>query len=172
MLIWVPSRKSFIVAYTRSWSSLVIAVACPAANAALTVIDTKYHEDLMFPEFNCYWEAASIRRSVPAAQGSHRLCVCEEHRRGSATITDATLAGYSLHTVIKRSTASWNPNDLNSIYFNWDNPPADILAAGEPVWWKADPPTIPAGGVGQVAVRLRYVPTTPTVTVGVTSGAR
>ena len=66
--------------------------------------------------------------------------------------------GYSLKTVIKKSTAAWNPDEQNSIYFYWDNPPQDILDAGEPVWYRADPPTIPAGGVAQVAVRLRYVP--------------
>ena len=36
------------------------------------------------------------------------------------------------------------------------------------MWYKGDPAgTIPAGGVAQVVIRLRYLPTTPTVAVGV-----
>ena len=79
----------------------------------------------------------------------------------AVTINDATLGGYSLTTVIKTETGSGY--GFASIYYYWgQNPPADILAAGEPVWYIANPTSIPAGGVGQVTVRLRYVPTTPT----------
>ena len=36
------------------------------------------------------------------------------------------------------------------------------------MWYKGDPAgTIPTGGVAQVVIRLRYLPTTPTVAVGV-----
>ena len=40
------------------------------------------------------------------------------------------------------------------------------LAAGEPVWYKGDPTTIPPGGVAQAVVRLRYVPVTRPVVTG------
>ena len=36
-----------------------------------------------------------------------------------------------------------------------------LIDAGEPVWYKANPTTIPAGTTGQVVVRLRQVPVTP-----------
>jgi hypothetical protein len=83
------------------------------------------------------------------------------------------VAGYSLKTVIKRASgrmtrqkknAQW---ELNSIYFYWEKPPREILAAGEPVYYRFDPPTIPPGGVAQVAVHLRYVPAMPTLALGV-----
>ncbi len=88
----------------------------------------------------------------------------------AVTISDATLAGYSLKTIIKMPTGSSNPDLQSSIYFYWDNPPRDIIDAGEPIWYRFDPPAIPAGGVGQVAVRLRYVPTN-WVNLGVVSSA-
>ena len=91
----------------------------------------------------------------------------------SVAISDVTLAGYSLATVIKMNTSSAY-HSSSSIYYYWGSPPGppqDILDAGEPVWFKGDPSTIPAGGVAQAIVRLRHVPVTATVTVGVvTSG--
>ena len=164
------TTKSFPSAY--ALAVVLMAAVCTNANAALTVLDTKYHPDLMFREFDCYWDGGQYPTICPTNfSGATVYVYLKNTGAGSATITDATLAGHNLATVIKRSTASWNPNDLNSIYFHWDTPPADILNAGEPVWWKADPATVPAGGVAQVAVRLRYVPTTPTVSVGVVSSA-
>jgi len=81
-----------------------------------------------------------------------------------------TLAGYSLNTVIKLDPYG-NTHEARSTYYYWDDPPADIVAAGLPVWFKGDPSTIPPGGVGQAVIRLRSPPTTPLVSVGViTSG--
>ena len=71
----------------------------------------------------------------------------------SVTVSSVSLEGYNLETVLKLNTGV---HDARSIYFYWDNPPQDILDAGEPVWYKVDPSaTIPAGGVAQVVVRLR-----------------
>ena len=94
------------------------------------------------------------------------------------TVSDVTLAGYSLASDIVMSS-SIGPSGggyLSSIYFNWASPPQDILNAGEPVWFKVDPgdtvpTTLPAGGVAQAVVRLRHVPTTATVSVGVVTSA-
>jgi len=153
-------------------AALLISLACNT-NAALTVLAAQVHVDNMFPEFDCYWNGGGYPTFCPTNRpGSTVHVYVKNTGASSATITDATLAGYSMATVIKRlNNDSINPAGQNSIYFNWDNPPADILAAGEPVWWRADPPTVPAGGVAQVVVRLRYVPTTPTVNVGVVNSA-
>jgi len=132
----------------------------PCAYAALTVIGTQYCEDRLFPEFNCYYSSGNYPTSCPNFQPGATVHVFVKNTGGaSEAISDATIAGYSLKTVIKTSLANYNPQQQASIYFYWDNPPQQILDAGEPVWWKADPATVPVGGVAQVAVRLRYVPT-------------
>ncbi len=150
-------------------------VLCANASAALTVIGTMYREDQMFPELDCYWNGGNYPNACPTNHPGVTLHVYVKNTgASSATITDAILGGYSMATVIKRSTdSSINEKGLNSIYFNWDNPPAEIVSnLGEPVWWKADPRTVAAGAVAQVAVRLRYVPTTNTLhmTVGNSAG--
>ncbi len=140
-------------------------------NAALTVIGTQYREDLLFPEFFCYYASGNYPSSCSTFQPGATVQVCVKNTGGSSeTITDATLAGYSLATIIEMSTAGYNPDQLSSIYFYWDNPPQQVLDAGEPVWWKADPATVAAGAVAQVTVRLRSVPTNH-VSFGVVSSS-
>jgi hypothetical protein len=138
--------------------------SCPAA---VQVIGVQYREDQVFSEYDCFWHDGNYPTSCQTNQHGATVHVYLKNTGASGvTINDATVAGHSLQTVIAMSD-----NGQSSIYFHWDNPPSDILNAGEPVWWRFDPPTIPAGGVGQAAVRLRRVPTTPFVTVGVvTSG--
>ncbi len=144
----------------------------PHTHAAIEVIGTQYRQDQLFPEFDCYWNGGGYPTYCPTNRPGANLTVQVKNTGTSpVTITDATLAGHSLQSVIKMSEASWNPDQQNSIYFNWEDPPANILNAGEPVWWRADPPTVPAGGVAQVAVRLRTVPTTATLGFGVVSSS-
>jgi hypothetical protein len=140
------------------------------ATAGLTVIGTQYRVDQMFPEFNCYYSSGNYPTSCGIPQPGATVFVCVKNTGASSeTIIDATLAGYSLDTVIKMNTSI---DSLSSIYFYWDDPPDDIeFGVGEPVWWKADPPTIPAGGVAQVAVRLRKVPTDNNLNFGVVSSS-
>ncbi len=144
-----------------------------SANAAVTIIGAQYRPDQLFPEFNCFWNASTYPTSCPGyIPGATVHVFLKNTGVTGVTIDDALLAGYSLKTIIKQSTAgSINPDLQNSIYFYWDDPPVDIMNAGEPVWWKADPPTIPAGGVAQVAVRLRSLPVTQPVSLAAVTSA-
>jgi len=144
-------------------------LATGGAHAAVEVIGVQYQQDVLFPEYNCIWHDKDYPTSCSSTYLGANLHIYLKNT-GAAPISfaDATLAGYSLNTVIKESTTGHNDR---SVFYYWDNPPADIVAAGIPVWWKGDPARIPAGGVGQAIIRLRFAPTTPTVTVGVqTSG--
>ena len=71
----------------------------------------------------------------------------------SVTVSDVTLAGYSLASDIVMSFNIGPSGGVHSssIYFKWSSPPSDILNAGEPVWFKVDPgdtvpATLPVGG--------------------------
>ncbi len=136
-----------------------------SANAAVTIIGAQYTPDQMFPEWDCFWHDGNYPTSCQTNNRGATVHVYVKNTGGSAvTVDDATLAGYSLKSAVKMNTSAHN---LSSIYFYWSTPPQQILDAGEPVWWKADPATVAPGAVAQVAVRLRFIPTTPTVTVGV-----
>ena len=50
--------------------------------------------------------------------------------------------------------------------FAWLTQQWASIAAGEPVWFKVDPPAIPPGHVGQVVVRLRQRPERETLHLG------
>jgi hypothetical protein len=135
----------------------------------VTIVGVQYQPDYYFPENDCYWNSSAYPGPcrTPVLGATVHVYV-KNTGASSVTINDATLAGYSLTNVIKTSTST---HEAASIYFYWDNPPQDIIDAGEPVYYRFDPPVIPPGGVGQVAVRLRFVPTTPTVNVGVVTVA-
>ena len=148
---------------------LASSVVCAGANGAVTLLGVQYQQDELFPEYNCIWHDKDYPTTCPGTYlGGNVHVYLKNTGASSVTISDVTLAGYSLSTVIKLNDAQ---HSARSVYYYWDNPPADIVAAGIPVWFKGDPSTIPAGGVAQAVVRLRFPPTTPTVSVGVvTSG--
>ncbi len=148
-------------------TTLMISLAVPAAKAAIQVLGVQYQQDLPYNEFDCIWNDKTYPTNCPPrALGCNVHVFVKNTGGGSVTITDATLAGYSLE-----DSLVLGDHDSRSIYYNWDNPPSDLINAGEPVWYKGDPKTIPAGGVGKVVVRLRTPPVTSTVSVGVvTSG--
>ncbi len=142
----------------------------PKASAAIEIIGVQYQPDAAFPEYNCYWSNSDYPTSCPDRPLGCNVHVYLRNTGGSSvTVSDMTLAGYSLNTVIKYD--EYNGHHPYSIYFYWDNPPQAILDAGEPIWYKGDPAPIPAGGVGQAVVRLRRIPTTSTIAVGVVTTA-
>jgi hypothetical protein len=148
---------------------LVIYLACAAAHAAVQVIGAQYQPDQLFPEYDCLWHDRNYPTSCSAnISGCHLHVFIKNTGGGSVTVSDVTVKGYSLETILKDG----NISGARSIYYYWDNPPADVVTAvGEPVWYKANPKAIPAGGVGQVVVRLRYIPTDPQLAVGVVTSA-
>lgn len=157
---------------TRSGVGAALGVALwleGAAFAAVVLIGTQYQQDKPYSEYDCIWNDRNYPTSCPPrALGCNVNVFFKNTGPGAISVSDVTLAGYSLKTVLKRDPGVHN---ANSIYFYWDNPPQAILDAGEPVWFKAEPASIPAGGVGRVVVRLRSVPVTRPVNVGVvTSG--
>jgi hypothetical protein len=148
-------------------------VGTGAAGGAVTVIGVQYQPDQFFPEDNCLWHDRQYPGPCSGSLTGQVVKVFLKNTGSSAiTVNDATLAGRSLNTVLKEKVVS-EINKPRSIYYaNLSSTELQALVnAGEPVWWKADPPTVPPGGVGQMVLRLRYLPVTQPIAVGVlTSG--
>ena len=75
----------------------------------------------------------------------------------AVSITDAKLEGVSLANAVAFSDQKRADLWPASIHFS-KLPKADLdrlVAAGEPVWWKVDPLSLPPGGFAEVTVRLR-----------------
>ncbi len=143
-----------------------------AATAPLTVLGVNYQQDEPFSEYQCLWHDRDYPAScgVPAAVGANVHAYLRNDGASAVTVSDVTLAGYSLNRILRAKIVG-DHLPLRSIYHYWDNPPQDILDAGEPVWYKADPATIPPGGVAQVVVRLRFAPVNQPVSLGIVTSA-
>ncbi len=179
---WVPGPVRFGDDMTRSIggprrrragvvaAALVMGLAGSSAKGAVTLLGVQYQQDDPLTEYLCLWHDRDYPTSCGADSVGANLHVYVRNDGASAvTVNDVTLAGYSLDTVI--TLKEFNGHYPYSIYYYWDNPPQAIFDAGEPVWFKADPPTIPPGGVAQAVIRLRRVPVTNPVSVGVVTSA-
>jgi len=153
---------------------LTIAVAGSAANAAITLIGVQYKPDRALPEYECFWHPDQLPEpcgpSAPMGASVHVFLL--NSGPSSVTVQDVTLAGISLELALYEEEQVVKRHPV-SIYFALAHGAITqqqfntLISAGEPVWYKADPKTIPAGGTAQIVVRLRQVPTTPTVGIAV-----
>lgn len=146
--------------------SLFFVARCPAQ---ISILGVQYQQDEQYPEFACIWSDSGYPTNCPLrAPGCNVHVYLKNTGAAAVSIDDVSLAGYSLNDALELITSY---HDSRSIFYNWDSPPQAIFDAGEPVWFKGDPTTIPAGGVGQAVVRLRRVPTTGAVALGVATSA-
>lgn len=138
-----------------------------SAQAAVTVIGTQYQQDNPYAEYQCWYRYGNYPTScgVPIV-GCNVNVFIKNTGSSSITVSDVNLAGYSLKTILRQSSTL---RDTNSIFYYWQDPPQHIFDVGEPVWYKADPNPIPAGGVGRVVIRLRKVPIIVPVNIGITT---
>src|ERR1043165_5936138 len=102
---------------------LATAIPC-AASGAVTVLGVQYQQDNPYTEFQCIWHDRNYPSSCGSVVGGSNVHVYLKNTgTSSVSVSDVTLAGYSLGTVIKQSSTY---HDANSIYFYWDNPPQAI----------------------------------------------
>ena len=160
---------------------LVVVSAC-CTSAALEVLDAFYRPDRMLPEFFYLWSSTyRLGDDPPSYDSSGQLCVYIRNTgTSSVTISDAQLQGISLTQAIGCETKAKYQNQLCyacSLHYPSSNPITStqrqtLIDAGEPVWWRVLPSTIPAGGSAEVYVRMRTrVLTTLPLTIVPTSGA-
>lgn len=160
--------------YGRSWFirlALGGLLVCSAqAWGQLTILGSQYRTDRMFPEYLPFWqdEGITVPPEIYQAQGCSIHVYVRNSTASPVTIQDVHLQGESLlnSLVFVQQVASRIPA---SIFFASLSPAQlqTLLAAGEPVWYAADPPTLPPGGVGQAIIRMRGIPQYPTLHVNV-----
>jgi hypothetical protein len=157
-------------------------IAQISASGAVTVIGAHYCPDHPFPEYECFWHDGGYNdgpdSSYPntcgpsSPMGAAVHVFLKNNNPTSVTVTDTQLAGVSLNqalTLLDQGLAV----KLASVYLarasNLITAPQlqTLLNAGEPVWYKFAPATIPPGGTAQVAVRLRRPPTTQSINLNV-----
>lgn len=169
------------------WMSLVIvsSLLAPAAQGQLKVLDAWYRPDRAFPQYKQFWteNAAEIGgpeindEGVADAEGkklggSVHLAIRNDSK-SAITPGDVLLDGIGLKNALVYS-GQRNRKKFASIDFSkLAKPDLDkLMSAGEPIWWKIDPPTIAPGGSAEVVVRLRFHPKAGKVALRVDAGAQ
>lgn len=128
-------------------------------SAGLDILHASYRPDWMLPEWNYFYSSSYKPGDVPGAriQGGHICVYLYNNGTSSVTVDDLTINGQGLKNGILCDTSKAYRCDLNacSVYYGGSGPRTTLINAGEPVWWRIEPSSIPAGGVGEVVVRMR-----------------
>jgi hypothetical protein len=151
--------------------SLLAAHSAPAPSAA-EVVGSAYHADTAFPEFTHLWsegwklkdESGDPLRYAQTNMplGAYVHIYLHNRSPDAVPITDVKLEGVSLKEAIAFSEQEAGVLHPASAYFS-KLPQAErerLFAAGDPVWWKVEPASLPPAGFGAVTVRLRRQPKT------------
>ncbi len=145
-------------------------IAVTVASADVSLLGTQYQQDDPLSEYLCYWHDRNYPTSCGATYpGANAHVFIKNNGASAVTLDDVVLNTYGLTYVLKQ--ADYNGHIANSIWIRYDNPPQALLDAGEPAWFKMDPASIPAGGVGHVVVRLRRVPVASPLAINVDTSA-
>jgi len=158
--------------------AFIVLLFISRAPATVDVIGTCYRADEPFPEFAPFWTERSpvvegVDDAVSASStrelnlgGSVHIFLRNTGSRPSG-IEDVELAGISLKRAIAFSEQRKNRKPANVCFSNLNDAERKrIIAAGEPIWWRVDPQSIPPGGICEITVRLRARPTVaPAITL-------
>lgn len=153
--------------------------AALARGESLDVVGATYRADTPFPQYLPLWleawaQADAAGESLQTIQDKNPLGgyvhLYMRNTTGQAIdIADVQLDGVSLVAALvfaKDKTSGFNPASIH--FSKLAKPDLDrLIAAGEPVWWKADPPSVPPGGFSELVVRLRHAPQARAVTLKV-----
>jgi hypothetical protein len=156
-------------------AGLVSLLVAHAGVAALSsdVVGSAYRADIPFPQFLHLWSEGWALKdqqgetlqyaSTNMPLGAYVHVYLHNSSTNAASVTDVKLQGVSLTEAIAFSNRKSGDIAPASIHFS-ELPKTDLdrlIAAGEPVWWKVEPPSLPPGGFAEVTVRLRRQPRTP-----------
>jgi len=95
--------------------ALASSLACTVANAAVQVLGVQYQQDVPYNEFDCIWNDKTYPTNCPPRSlGCNIHVYLKNTGGGSVTITDVTLAGYSLEDALREDEGV---HYARSIYF-------------------------------------------------------
>jgi len=147
-----------------------------------------YRADTPFPEFMPLWREGwkwtdengqRVRYAYEGMPlGGYIHVYFENPADTPLEVNDVLLNGVSLAKGIAREPAEGAKKRRDPSKFasslQFSKLPADqidrLMAAGEPVWWKVDPPTIPPGGMAELTIRLRRDPDPRRLDVSIPAG--
>jgi hypothetical protein len=153
-----------------------------AMGAAGEVVHALYRADQEFVEFLPLWRAgveetgSDGRKAVKATREVPLGGYLHVYVRNTGTqpliIGDVQLEGISLAEALRLSKdekAGIHPANVRIAKIPKEQIDR-LVQLGEPVWWKADPDTVPPGGFADVTVRLRRNPPTEALKLAVICG--
>ncbi len=168
-----------------AFSAVILAAAC-AASLSQTVITSCYIPDKPFPQYMDLWQEGwsfkdedgeTLRYARPDMPlGGYVFIYIRNATDRPVKISDLTLQGVRLSAALAMGEKPTSPEDSyhSSILFS-KLPASDIetlKAAGWPVWWKPEPDTVPAGGCGEIVIRLKRSPKPAMLNIGLVTGSR
>jgi hypothetical protein len=137
-------------------AALLFVSAAVSCSAALEVLDATYRPDRVLPEFNMFWKTWKWGDPLPVYAPSGALCIYLRNTgSGAVTINDVTVNGQGLKDGIRCRTDKLNRCDMAACSIFWDGTRQVLADAGDTIWWRPDPNPIPAGGTGEVFIRMR-----------------
>lgn len=165
-------------------AGLVLTGAAMQAVAADAAVPSGvYRADQPFPEFMPLWREGwnwkdengekfiYARPGMPL--GGYLFAYFRNTGSQPVEVTDALLQGVSLSGAVapEREVKVKGGEDKYPSALQFSKLSAEqigeVIAAGEPVWWKVEPKMVPPGGMAELTVRLRRDPKVSTVTVGI-----
>ena len=159
---------------------IVARIAVPAALVVLAaagwcqqvkVFGADYFADTPFPQFMDLWHegfALTQGQDLPPwqdAPGGYVFAHFQNTGRRPVKVRDLAVEGVKLSEGLGKTNDASGDLHGHSLAVSKLPPPeiAKLKSAGEPMWWKAEPRTVPAGGIGQIVIRLRKKPRTEPV---------
>ena len=160
----------------------LVTLMADASAAGAGPVGGEYRADIPYPEFMPMWregwswtdengeKVLYARPDMPL--GGHLFATFRNSTGHPLEVKDVLLEGVSLaEGVAPEHKPKNHPDDKYPSSLQFSRLPKEqidkLVAAGEPVWWKAEPMVVPPGGYGHVTIRLRRDPKVETLTVSV-----
>ncbi len=156
-----------------------------AADQTLQVMGTYYFADTPYPEYTpLYSEGWTLKdadgnsaeygsRTMPL--GGYVMVYFRNQTGKAVKITDLAVNGTKLSDVLVIDEPPKSPPDhfRASIYMTKlpEGQLEKMETAGAPVWWRAEPPTLQPGDLGDIVLRLRRNPKVDTLDLSVITDA-
>lgn len=148
--------------------TLCLFAAGSSAGAGMEMVDCWFRGDRVFAEYNSLWsnvaakEAAELGPHAGPQQPAGSVHVYVRNVGPSAAaVEDVLIDGISLRRAIAfRKTGEGEVPDAAGVCFSdlTQEERERFRRAGAPIWWKADPESVPPGGFAEVTIRLRFLP--------------